>query len=197
MKNGNPIYFGNMELTLPIETPRLILRHYRVTDASNILEDWASDPEVAKYLSWPPHQSLADTYSFLQHNEESWQNNGHLGMGIESKASGRLIGGIGFTVETPHRVQFGYAIGRAHWGQGYTVEALASLVKLVFRDPQIHRAYALCYVENRGSARVMEKVGMRFEGILRQYHLLPNLSPEIPCDMACYALLRTEYYGKD
>jgi ribosomal-protein-alanine N-acetyltransferase len=179
-----------MEISLPIETPRLLLRRYRLEDAENIFQDWASDPEVAKYLSWKPHQSLADTYAFLEQTQKSWQDRSHLALGMEGKETGRLIGGIGFGYEARVRVQFGYAIGRKYWGQGYTSEALRALIPVVFRDSQIHRAYALCYVKNQGSARVMEKAGLSFEGVLRQYFLLPNVSPQVPCDMACYSLLR-------
>lgn len=186
-----------MEFHLPIETERLILRRYRKTDAPNIFTDWASDPEVARYLSWKPHRSLKDTYAFLKHNKAEWKVQGHLGMGMECKESGRLIGGIGFTLESQARVQFGYAIGRAHWGKGYTTEAMKALLKVVFAEPSMYRAYAMCVVPNKGSARVMEKVGMQYEGTLRQSHILPNVSEEVPQDMSVYAILRADFYGKD
>ena len=76
-------------------------------------------------------------------------------------------------------------LARDAWGKGYATESLAAMLDLAFARPTITRVYALCDVEHRASARVMEKCGMQREGVRRAHSVLPNLSPH-PRDMLCY-----------
>ncbi len=89
-----------------------------------------------------------------------------------------------------HRADFGYVLGRAHWGLGYMSEALGTLVAWALSLPEIRRAQAFCDIDNHASARVMEKAGMRFEGVLHRWSVHPNISPE-PRDCRVYAKVRT------
>jgi RimJ/RimL family protein N-acetyltransferase len=82
-------------------------------------------------------------------------------------------------------------LARRLWGQGIVAEAARVVVDTAFRDPDVYRVWAVCDVENRASARVMEKVGMTHEGVLRKWILHPNISP-YPRDVLCYARIRSD-----
>ena len=94
------------------------------------------------------------------------------------KGSDQPIGSIGVTLEGSGRAMFGYVLAKKFWGHGMTAEALAFLVDWSLRQPEIHRAWAFCDVENAASARVMEKAGMVREGVLRRWLVSPTLGPE-------------------
>ena len=94
-----------------------------------------------------------------------------------------------FITWSAHRVEVGFALGSRFWGQGYMPEALEKVCEAAFEDERIARVQALCDEENLQSSRVMEKVGMRYEGRLRQYGLHPNRS-EQPRDCLMYSLVR-------
>jgi RimJ/RimL family protein N-acetyltransferase len=83
----------------------------------------------------------------------------------------------------------GYVLGRKFWGQGYMTEAVRAVVDYALAEPEVFRVWAVCDVENAASARVLEKAGMRREGILRRWSMHPNISDE-PRDSLCYARVK-------
>ena len=87
------------------------------------------------------------------------------------------------------RADVGYGVARPHWGRGIATEALRPIVAWALAQPSIHRVWALCDVENVASARVLEKVGMQREGLLRRNIVHPNISDE-PRDSYCYAVVK-------
>ncbi|MFK7925042.1 MAG: GNAT family N-acetyltransferase [Bacteroidia bacterium] len=175
------------------ETERLIIRRLRLEDVKEVYEGWGNDPQVTQYLSWGVHQSIEDTLSFLKRADDAWkQGSGHLPFGLESKETGKLIGGIGYGIEARCRVQVGYALKRTAWGQGFASEALTGLIGQIWQSfPEVHRISGMCHATHHASAGVMLKVGMEKEGVLKRYFILPNISLTIPCDMAVYALTKT------
>ena len=82
----------------------------------------------------------------------------------------------------------GYVLARAHWGLGFMSEAARTLVERALAEPDVHRVWAVCDVENRASARVLEKAGMEREGMLRRW-AIANVSP-VPRDCWCYARVK-------
>ena len=88
-----------------------------------------------------------------------------------------------------HRIEFGYVLARAWWGQGLMTEALTEIVRWALAQPAIFRISAVCDVDNVGSARVMEKSGLINEGLLRRWLIHPAISNE-PRDCYSYALVR-------
>jgi ribosomal-protein-alanine N-acetyltransferase len=170
------------------ETPRLTLRPAVMADADAIFIGYAQDPEVAKYMIWRPHRDIEETRDFMRRCESSWEENSAYPWVITLKKDGRLIGMIecrirGFSMD------IGYVLARAHWGQGYTPEAAQAVVNWGLRQEGIFRVWALCDIENLASARVMEKIGMLREGILRRWTLHPNVSAE-PRDVYCYSIVK-------
>lgn len=177
-----------------LRTRRLVLRRTRVADAEAIFRAYATDPEVTRYLGWLPHDDIAQTEAFLHAISGDWDAGAAFPLVvIETNADGRLLGMIHPKLRGA-TVNYGYVLRRDSWGQGYASEMLCHLVDHALASPGVHRAEAFCDLENRASARVMEKAGMRFEGVLRRYFVHPNVSPE-PRDCAMYARVKAGATG--
>jgi RimJ/RimL family protein N-acetyltransferase len=171
-----------------IETERLILRRPRPEDAPAIFEGWAQDNEVTRYLTWRPHEGIEQTREFIQRCLSAWEHQTRFPYVIVLKGTDQVIGMIDPHVEGP-RVGIGYGSARAFWGQGYMTEATRAVIQWAFQQPSIYRVYATTDVDNITSRRVLEKVGMQCEGILRKYILHPNVSAE-PRDSYMYAIVK-------
>ena len=168
-----------------ITTERLFLRPPTEADAPGIYSRYGQDAEVCRYMSWVPHRSIDDTHAFLQRivrENEAGTSAGYL---IFSRTSGELLGSVGGRINAP-LIQFGYCLARDAWGRGFATEAARAFVSAAMSHPSIWRAQAFCDLENRASARVLEKIGLALEGVLRRYMVLPNLG-DTPRDMFCYA----------
>jgi ribosomal-protein-alanine N-acetyltransferase len=98
------------------------------------------------------------------------------GWGLVKKRENRIIGTCGFTNWNPEskKAEIGYALARGHWGQGYITEAVNQVIDYGFRSMELNRIEGMCDAENQGSARVMEKAAMSFEGLLRGYGFWKN-----------------------
>jgi len=171
-----------------LTTGRLLLRRGRSTDAEAIFRRYASDPEVTRLVGWPRHTRLEDTRGFLEFDAGAWERSPAGGYLIESRATGALLGSTGFLFETPYRAMTGYVLARDAWGLGYASEALGAIVEAA-PPLGVRRLFAVCHHEHRASARVLEKCGFAFEGVLRRYAVFPNLDPLEPQDVLCYAMM--------
>lgn len=169
-----------------MRTARLLMRRPRREDAQAAFDGWTSDPMVTRFLTWPTHASVDETAAFLTRCIEQW---GPLFAWVID-VGGALAGMISVRIEG-HRAIVGFALGRAFWGQGIATEAARAVIAAVLEDmPSVLRVWSVCDVENLASARVLEKAGMSFEGVLRRWVMHPNRSPE-PRDCRCHALLRS------
>lgn len=172
-----------------LATARLRLAPPRREDAAEVLAAYAGDPEVTRYLTWRPYTEAEPLADFLEARAMDWaRDTGHYAYLIRLARTGVVAGSIGLVLEG-NRALFGYVLGRAHWGQGLMTEALRALLDWTDGEPEIFRAWAFCDVDNPASARVMEKAGMTREGILRRWHVAPNVGPE-PRD--CIVCARTK-----
>jgi RimJ/RimL family protein N-acetyltransferase len=169
-----------------LETARLVLRRPVAADAEAIFARYSSDPEVTRFLSWPRHASPDDTRAFLAFAESQWDRWPAGPYLVESRVDGSLLGGTGFTFETPHRAVTGYVLAKDAWGRGYATEALLAIVDAA-PALGVRRLEALCHPEHRASWRVLDKCGFAREGTLRRYAEFPNLAPGEPSDVLCYA----------
>ena len=171
-----------------IRTDRLVLRRPTGADASAIFDGYAQDPEVVRYLVWRPHRSIDDTRAYLDQCQAGWEAGTDLTWALTLLGDDRLIGMIGLRPRG-FKQDIGYVLARAHWGRGLVVEAGRPIIDLSVSDPAVHRVWATCDVDNRASARVLEKLGMSLEGVLRRWIVHPNVSAE-PRDSLCYARVR-------
>lgn len=171
-----------------LRTARLVLRRPRLADAGSILQRYAADPEVTRHLAWPRHRFLEDSVAFVGWSDEVWSAS-PAGPYLILDGTGELVGSTGLDIETPWRAATGFVLARSAWGHGYATEVAAAMAQLA-ASIGLARLYALCHVENRAAARVLEKVGFTREGVLRRHVILPNLDPPEPCDVECWATVR-------
>jgi ribosomal-protein-alanine N-acetyltransferase len=172
-----------------IETERLILRPFREADIQDIFA-YASDDQVAKYVTWNVHRTIEDSKAFFEKIKE-WTNaeEGKIFFifAMELKSSTKVIGTIDF--KQPHILcgQIDYAMSSKYWNQGLMAEA-ALAVKNWSLDkyPKIVRIQALCLSDNVGSRRVMEKIGMEFECIRRKSFIIKGEA----VDLCHYCVIR-------
>ena len=145
-----------------LETKRLLLRKFRINDAQEMFETWASDPEVCKYLTWNPHESVDLTRQILQKWEEEYELSYTYRYAIVIKETNELIGGIdvvGFLADDP---VIGYCIGKKFWNNGYVTEAFEAVIKYLFDEEEYENIIICAHVENKASIRVIEKNGFTF-----------------------------------
>ena len=169
-------------------TSRLAARPATSVDAQLVFDSYASDPAVAKYMTWRPHRSVADTIEFLGRCERVWADGSAFPWTLRLDQDGELVGMIEIRVRA-HTVNLGYALARRWWRQGLMSEAVQAVVSWAFAQPEIYRVWATCDVENVGSARLLERVGMQREGVLRRWLIHPNVSAE-PRDCLCYSIVK-------
>jgi [ribosomal protein S5]-alanine N-acetyltransferase len=174
-----------------LETERLLLRKMRLDDADAMFA-YASDPEVTRYVLWDTHRSIKDSESFLRFATEGYERGDFGGWGIVLKDSGAFVGtcGIEAGYAPEHaRGELGYVLSREQWGKGLMPEAARAVIRFGFRRMGLNRVEARCIAENTASARVMEKVGMTYEGTLREREFIKGAYR----DMRLYSILRREY----
>lgn len=177
-------------MTFPEEllTARLLMRPPLEADCEEIFARYAHDPQVTRFLSWRPHTSVNHTIEFRRKALADVEAGRAFQWLIRSSETHKVLGMIGLRVDG-HRVHLGYCLARETWGQGIATEAASAVVAAAMHEPTVWRLQAVCDIENRASARVLEKIGLTFEGTLRRYMILPNLG-EIPRDVHCFARVR-------
>lgn len=171
-----------------LETERLRMRKPALPDADEIFRQYARDAEVTKYLTWSPNRAVDETRDFLRGCLDNWDNGQSFHWVIVRKKDDRILGMITARVDG-HKWELGYVLARAYWGRGYMTEVVKALVQWGLEQPEIQRIWAVCDLDNPASARVMEKAGMRREGVLRRWSVHPNISAE-PRDSYCYAIVK-------
>lgn len=170
-----------------VETPRLILRKMTMADAQDMY-DYSRDPRVSEHVLWDAHRSIQDSRAYLRYIQRQYRNNEPSSWGIELKETGHLVGTIGYMWwnRENRSAEVGYSLARAQWNKGLMTEALRAVIRFGFEEMNLHRIEAQHETSNPASGRVMEKVGMRQEGVLRGR--LYNKGKFV--DVALYAILR-------
>src|SRR5688572_22832800 len=146
-----------------VETQRLLLRRPLPEDADVIFQAYAQDPEVTRYLVWSPHSSVETTRTFIAECEKRWKDAKAFPYVITRRANREVLGMIEIR-PSGHRAEFGFVLARPHWGQGLMLEAVCALISTVLAQPHIYRVEATCDVDNKASARVLQKAGLSREG---------------------------------
>jgi len=179
-------YFSSLPV---LETDRLVLRPLRRQDAKDIFS-YASDPEVARYVLWDPHQSVSETRSYIRYMRSLSRRGLPSSWAVTLRDSGKVIGTIGFMwySEANSAAELGYSLSKSFWNLGYATEALRAVIRSVFAVLPVNRLEAQHDLRNPASGRVMEKSGMKKEGILRQR--IRNKGEYV--DVALFAILRSD-----
>ncbi|HET9947544.1 MAG TPA: GNAT family N-acetyltransferase [Longimicrobiales bacterium] len=175
--------------TLPtLRTARLVLRPCVPGDASDVRR-LAGDPGVSDTTLNIPHpyeEGMAEAW--IATHEPEWLARGHVTLAVTEPEVG-LVGAIGLRVNAKHRRgELGYWIGVPYWGRGYATEAAAALVGFGFDALELNRIQARHMTRNPASGRVLEKIGMHFEGVQRGWMLAHGRFE----DTAVWAILRED-----
>lgn len=181
----------NHKGTVRLETERLILRKFTENDAEAVFENWASDDEVTKFLTWPTHRSVEGSKGFIDSCLDSYKNDDSYQWGIELKETGELFGNISVVNvnDDLDAVELGYVIGRRFWGNGYMTEAVKAVIAFLFEEVGANRIAARHDPKNPDSGKVMKKAGMKYEGTLRQN----DRNNRGIVDCAVYSILKEEW----
>ena len=176
--------------TKKIGTERLLLRPFDPADAESCIRNWAADPAVYRHVSQKP-QTLEQVRDWLSTAGEAYGNSETWYWAIVEKASGEVIGEI-FVDDFSSRngwCELDWKIGSSFWQKGYATEAAAAVARHLLDEVGFHRIQAKCCVENPSSERVMQKIGMVKEGVLRGYFYTKDGRW---CDVVLYALLSSD-----
>jgi [ribosomal protein S5]-alanine N-acetyltransferase len=173
-----------------LRTDRLLLRKIRREDRDDIFA-YASRPEVTRYTYFSYHRSLAETDDWLEKVLAGYDKGEDPVWAVVSDDAGDMIGAIGMLhfSALDGRAEVGYAIHPDYWGRGIAAEALRAVMRFGFERLGLVRVEARCSAEHQPSWRVMEKAGMRFEGVLRQQAFIQGRHH----DVKLYAALRNEW----
>ena len=176
--------------TKTIETPRLILRRFTLEDAPAMYRNWASDPEVTKFLTWPAHSSVEISRQVLLDWTGQYEDDTFYQWAIVPKNTGKPVGSIGAVClnEQAQLVHIGYCIGANWWHQGITSEAMKAVMDYFFDEIGVNRVESRHDPRNPNSGAVMRKCGMKFEGTLRQ----SDWNNQGICDASWYGILASE-----
>jgi ribosomal-protein-alanine N-acetyltransferase len=132
---------------------------------------YQSDPRYLRFYHWT-HRTAEDVRAFVQQFVDSQREDPRrkFQLAITVPGEDRLIGNCGIRMQTAGALEaeIGYELAPEHWGRGYATEAARAMLGFGFAELALHRVHANCIAENVASARVLEKLGMRREGQLRE-----------------------------
>ena len=157
-----------------LETERLILRDMRLEDAEAMFA-YASDPEVTRHLDWETHhRSIEDSKQFLEIAIQGYANGELHRWAIVHREDNAFTGTCGLVAHSHqhHRAHVGYTLARPYWGRGLATEAVRAMISFGFQKMSLNKIIARCFPENIASERVMQKLGMSYEGTLREHFLI-------------------------
>lgn len=155
--------------TKQLSTVRLMLRPFAPQDAESCLDNWAADEEIYRYLS-AQLQTADEVQEWLSSADEAYADPRTYYWAIEETHSGEVVGELfvdNFGTSS-HQCEMDWKIGTAFQGKGYAAEAARAAIEYLIREVGFHRIEAKCCTENTASERVMQKLGMNKEGILRE-----------------------------
>ena len=169
----------NHQGTRELETQRLLLRPFREDDAEAMFRNWASDPEVTRYLTWPTHDDPAFTRTLAAQWEESSRDPAFYQWAVVPKDLGEPIGSLSVvrTDASTESMELGYCLGRAWWGQGLMTEAVRAVVGYLFAEvtarrgkPRLRRGHAQGGDDEGGRAAAERAQQPRHRGYGRLLH---------------------------
>ena len=173
-----------------LETARLFLRPFEFSDANEV-QKLAGDKDIAQNTMLIPHPyEDGEAERWIGTHPELYESGYGVTFAMVSRYDNSLIGSIGLVFFEQHQTaELGYWIGKPYWNNGYCTEAATRILKYGFDTRKMHRIHAKCYSRNHASGRVMQKIGMQPEGILRAHILKWGVHE----DVSLYAILSDEF----
>lgn len=165
---------------------RLLLRPWTSADVDAVLA-YAADEEFGRYTVSPYPYFRQNAEEFIaQRLSFPWETHPAFAIELGGVAVGEVI--VSFDT-SKNLAEMGYGIERTHWGQGHITEAASVVLAWTFDNFGVAKVLARADSRNVGSWRVMEKLGMQREGLLRSQRLLRG----VRSDEVVYGILREEF----
>lgn len=179
--------------TIKIETDRLVLRPFVMTDASDLLDLWIADPCVQTEYGEPTYETLEAVETLLKHWIAGYQEQHFYRWAMVEKDSGRCIGQIAFcrVYEDCRAAEIEYCVSTRYWGRGYAGEALQAVIDHIFVHTDFAWLEAYHREENRNSGRVLEKSVMERTDNVERF----RRAGETPKGEICYRVRRRYYHA--
>ena len=177
--------------TNAFETLRLICRPFKEGDESDMLTNWAADPDIQLEYGEPVYQTIEQVRALLEKYLNCYQTDGFYRWAIIEKQSGQNIGQIAFCKMFPDvkTAEIEYCISKHFWGKGYAGEALAGLIAYAFENTDFDRLEAYHRAENAKSGRVLVKSNMHITDTVERF----KRAGEQPAGEVCYCIERNDY----
>ncbi|MFC5700376.1 GNAT family N-acetyltransferase [Cohnella faecalis] len=175
-----------------LETERLILRRLQPADANEYFH-FASDPLIATHTMWSFHETVEDTKAYLDKLENKYEQKTAYHWAIHNKQNRLVVGRTGFIRfdHTHDSTEIGFVVSREYWKQGIMTEATRAIIEYGFEELGVNRIESRCNEDNIGSERVMQKLDMNFEGILREQLKIKGEY----VNQKMYAILKRDFEG--
>ncbi len=175
-----------------VETDRLLFRAMNRKDAADMFE-YASDTRTTEFLLWSPHPDFEYTTRYLTYIEGQYRAGNFFDWAVILKETGKMIGTGGFTTvdEKNRSGEIGYVLNPSFWHRGYGTEIAKELLSFGFSVLGMERIQARYILGNRASLHVMEKCGMRFEGVFRHLLYVKGMFR----DIGVCSILREEFFS--
>lgn len=173
-----------------IKTERLILRPFNLSDENEVqrLAGNIAIAEMTLNIPYPYKDGIAGEW--IKTHKEKYEEGKMLNLAITDRTNNYLIGAIGLSIKKEYDIgELGYWIGKPYWNKGYCTEAAEVILDYGFKKMHLNRIYATHLKKNPASGKVMKKIGMKKEGILRQ-HVKKWGEYE---DLVYYGLLKSEF----
>ncbi|MFZ1947053.1 MAG: GNAT family N-acetyltransferase [bacterium] len=173
-----------------LKTTRLVLRQFALSDAAEV-QRLAGDRAIADTTLEIPHpyeDGMAEQW--IATHVPKFEAGEQVALAITLADSSRLVGAVGLAVQARFdRAEIGYWVGKPYWGRGYCTEASRAVVGWAFAELKLNRIFATHFKRNPASGRVMQKLGMTEEGLLRQHIKKWDRYD----DLVIYGLVRSEW----
>lgn len=159
-----------MKPILHLETERLKLRPFSLADVADV-QRLAGDRAIADTtLSIPHPYKDGDAKEWIAKHQQDVEEGKRITFAVTRKPDGILIGSISLMgIAAGHKAELGYWIGRSYWNQGFCTEACREILRYAFSDLDLFRVHGHHFSRNPASGRVMRKIGMQYEGSMRQH----------------------------
>lgn len=172
-----------------IDLGDFILREQTIEDVPAFFE-YYTDPEVNKHIVSSIPRNIDEARVELRYWINVYNYNDGIYFAIARKSDNKMIGSVGVSgINRNHnRIEASYDLAKEYWNKGIMTKALLATVEYVFKEMEINRIEAYAIPDNQGSWRVLEKVGFKFEGNLRQHRFHYNKY----VDIGIYSILRED-----
>lgn len=172
-----------------LKTDRLLLRKFQLSDAPDMQRlAGAKDVAAGTFLPHPYENGMAEQW--IADQERTHEEGSTVSFAITLVGDATFIGTIGLDIVQIHRhARLGYWLGVPYWNQGYGTEAVSAVLRYGFLQLNLHRIYSPHFQGNAASERVLQKVGMTYEGRMREHYVRFDRF----VDLELYGMLRREF----